>query len=71
MVVKAEKPVNCTIIGDAMIGKSTLVKAFMDNDRPDTSYVATILETYEGMYSFCINIHINAFDMTLTCQWKL
>lgn len=52
MVGKAEKPVNCTLVGDAMIGKSTLVKAFMDQDQPDNTYVATILETYEGMINF-------------------
>lgn len=44
-----EKPVHCTLIGDAMIGKSTLIQAFMNHRLPQTAYVATVLETYEGM----------------------
>ncbi|KAH3849034.1 uncharacterized protein LOC127873649 [Dreissena polymorpha] len=48
MVLKIEKPVHCTLIGDAMIGKSTLVQAFMSQHLPKTPYVATVLETYEG-----------------------
>ena len=55
MVVKEDKPVNCTIVGDAMIGKSTLVKAFMNDNKPDTAYVATILETFEGRLDFLLN----------------
>lgn len=48
MVLKVEKPVHCTLVGDAMIGKSTLVQAFMEKHLPQTPYVATVLETYEG-----------------------
>ena len=50
MVVKVDKVINCTVIGDAMTGKSTLVKTFIDTIIPDDNYAATILETYEGMY---------------------
>lgn len=50
MVVKVEKPVNCMLIGDAMIGKTTLVKAFMEKHLPQTPYVATVLDTYEGKF---------------------
>ena len=56
MVVKEDKPINCTIVGDAMIGKSTLVKAFMNDNKPDTAYVATILETFEGRVGFVAEI---------------
>ena len=52
MVVKVEKPVNCSVVGDAMIGKSDMVKAFLDRTKPDAAYVATTIETYEGMYRF-------------------
>lgn len=48
MVIKLEKPVHCTLVGDAMIGKSTLVQAFMQQHVPQTPYVATVLDTYEG-----------------------
>ncbi|KAL4236363.1 GTPase cdc42 [Mactra antiquata] len=48
MVIKVEKPVHCTLVGDAMIGKSTLVQSFMQKHIPQTPYVATVLETYEG-----------------------
>ncbi|WAR22830.1 RHOJ-like protein [Mya arenaria] len=48
MVLKEEKPVLVTLIGDAMIGKSTLVQAFMSQHLPQTSYVATVIDTYEG-----------------------
>ena len=50
MVVKAEKPINCTVVGDAMVGKSAMVKAFVDNTKPESSYVATTVEHHEGMY---------------------
>lgn len=52
MVVKVEKPVHCTLDGDAMIGKSTLIQAFMEQHVPQTPYVATVLETYEGNFHF-------------------
>ena len=56
MVVKAEKPVNCTVVGDAMIGKSAMVKAFLYQTKPESSYVATTIEHYEGMYLFHFNL---------------
>lgn len=56
MVVKAEKPVNCTVVGDAMIGKSAMIKAFVDHTKPESSYVATTIETHEGMYLFSLLI---------------
>lgn len=55
MVVKAEKPVNCSVVGDAMIGKTAMVQAFLDGTKPDSSYVATTIENHEGMYLF-VNI---------------
>lgn len=48
MVVKAEKPVNCSVVGDAMVGKSAMIKAFLDHKEPESSYVATTIETHEG-----------------------
>ena len=65
MVVKEDKPVNCTIVGDAMIGKSTLVKAFMNDNKPDTAYVATILETFEGRLDLSLNFLKYFFNLHL------
>ena len=54
-MVKVEKPVNCSVVGDAMIGKSDMVKAFLDKTKPDSAYVATTIETHEGMHLFKFN----------------
>jgi len=50
MVVTEEKPVHGMLIGDAMIGKSTLIQAFMKQSLPQTAYVATVLEIYKGLF---------------------
>ena len=64
MVVKAEKPVNATVVGDAMIGKSAMVKAFVDQTKPDSSYVATTIETHEGMYLLnLLNTRLRNFEI--------
>ena len=61
MVVKVEKPVNCSVVGDAMIGKSDMVKAFLDRTKPDSAYVATTIETYEGRHLFYLFTYLFFF----------
>ena len=56
MVVKVEKPVNCSVVGDAMIGKSAMVKAFLDKTKPESAYVATTVETHEGRHLFYLDL---------------
>ncbi|KAK3591825.1 hypothetical protein CHS0354_007682 [Potamilus streckersoni] len=51
MVVKVEekKNVQCTLVGDAMTGKSTMAQSFMDEQHPQ-GYVATVFDSYAGVY---------------------
>ncbi|KAL3873240.1 hypothetical protein ACJMK2_036380 [Sinanodonta woodiana] len=51
MVVKVEekKSVQCTLVGDAMIGKSTMIQSFMEEQHPQV-YVATVFDSYAGVY---------------------
>ncbi|KAK3593167.1 hypothetical protein CHS0354_039652 [Potamilus streckersoni] len=51
MVVKVEekKSVQCTLVGDAMIGKSTMAQSFMDEQHPH-GYVATVFDSYAGAH---------------------
>ena len=39
--------VQCTVVGDGMVGKSCLSLTFADNRMPD-SYIATVFENYAG-----------------------
>ncbi|KAL3873232.1 hypothetical protein ACJMK2_036372 [Sinanodonta woodiana] len=51
MVVKVEekKSVQCTLVGDAMIGKSTMAQSFMEEQHPQ-GYVATVFDSYAGAH---------------------
>lgn len=39
--------VNCIVVGDGMVGKSTLALSFTQQKFPD-DYVATVFENYAG-----------------------
>lgn len=39
--------VNCIVVGDGMVGKSTLALSFTQQKLPD-DYVATVFENYAG-----------------------
>lgn len=49
MVVKSEQRnlVQCTVVGDGMVGKSSLSLAFT-SEPPQGDYVATVFENYAG-----------------------
>ena len=49
MVVKSEQRnlVQCTVVGDGMVGKSSLSLAFT-NEPPKGDYIATVFENYAG-----------------------
>ena len=53
MVGKGEQQrnlVQCTVVGDGMVGKSSLSLAFT-NEAPKGDYVATVFENYAGKTS--------------------
>lgn len=62
MVVKTEETrhmVQCTVVGDGMVGKTCLSLAFSKSATPD-DYVATVFENYAG------NLSVNADDYTIS-----
>lgn len=40
--------VPCALVGDGMVGKTSLALAFVNKQVPDTTYVATIFDNYAG-----------------------
>lgn len=46
-----ENTINCCIVGDGMVGKSSIAKSFVGQTPPD-GYVATISDNYSGCVSF-------------------
>ncbi|XP_045184437.1 cdc42 homolog [Mercenaria mercenaria] len=49
--IMAQKVVNCTIIGDGMVGKTSLALAFVNKQPPGEAYVATVFDNYAGTVS--------------------
>ncbi|KAH3854335.1 cell division control protein 42 homolog [Dreissena polymorpha] len=43
--------VPCTLVGDGMVGKTSLALAFTNNQTPDENYVATVFDNYAGNVS--------------------
>lgn len=43
-----QKVVPCTLIGDGMVGKTSLALAFVNRQPPDQTYVATVFDNYAG-----------------------
>lgn len=64
MVAKSDKPsdsrrmIQCTIVGDGMVGKTCLSLAFSKLSVPD-DYVATVFENYAG------KAHVNGDEYTV------
>lgn len=42
--------VSCSVVGDGMVGKSSLVKSLVHKE-PPTRYLATVLENYNELVS--------------------
>lgn len=40
--------VHCTLIGDGMVGKTSLALAFVNKQAPVEAYVATVFDNYAG-----------------------
>lgn len=62
MVVKSEQKTNmiqCTVVGDGMVGKTCLSLAFSKMSAP-VNYVATVFENYAGKAS------VNGDDYTVS-----
>ena len=49
--------VNCIVVGDGMVGKSTLALSFTQQKFPD-DYVATVFENYAGKLMLNCDIFI-------------
>lgn len=51
MVMKGEKSLKiipCALVGDGMVGKTTLALSFVNNRIPDNVYVASVFDNYAG-----------------------
>lgn len=65
MVVTADKPkesrnmIQCTVVGDGMVGKTCLSLAFSKLSAPD-DYVATVFDNYAG------KAHVNGDEYTVS-----
>ena len=46
--IMSQKVVNCTVIGDGMVGKTSLALAFVKKQPPGDAYVATVFDNYAG-----------------------
>ncbi|XP_033736432.1 rho-related protein racD-like [Pecten maximus] len=46
-MVFTRKPINCTLVGDGMVGKTSIVHTYIGKGM-DTKYVATVFENYAG-----------------------
>lgn len=46
-----KKLVHCTLIGDGMVGKTSLALAFVNKQPPGDAYVATVFDNYAGTVS--------------------
>lgn len=63
MVVESEQKHNmiqCTLVGDGMVGKTCLSLAFCRMSPPTDSYVATVFENYAG------KTHVNSDEYTVS-----
>jgi len=64
MVVETAQPVRtvqCTVVGDGMVGKTCLALAFARTTAPgDEDYVATVFENYAG------RAHVNGDEYTVS-----
>ena len=49
--------VNCIVVGDGMVGKSTLSLSFTQQEFPD-DYVATVFENYAGESSILLSCQL-------------
>lgn len=49
--IMSQKVVNCTVIGDGMVGKTSLALAFVNKQPPGDAYVATVFDNYAGTVS--------------------
>lgn len=49
MIVKINKSkvVNCSVVGDGLVGKTSLVKKFVQNKHTE-NYVATVFDNFAG-----------------------
>jgi len=53
--------VHCALIGDGMVGKTCLVKSFVDQTFP-SNYVATVLDKY----SVCTRVNNCKYNIAVT-----
>ncbi|WAR19784.1 CDC42-like protein [Mya arenaria] len=54
------KMIQCTLVGDGMVGKTCLSLAFAGTATPTDSYVATVFENYAG------KTHVNGDEYTVS-----
>ena len=56
MIVQGDdekRNVNCIVVGDGMVGKSTLSLSFTQQEFPN-DYVATVFENYAGEFCYFV-----------------
>ncbi|VDI74403.1 cell division control protein 42 homolog [Mytilus galloprovincialis] len=59
-----EQTIQCCIVGDGMVGKSSIIKSFIEQSTPG-DYVATISDSYSGDASFIgVNYTVSISDCT-------
>lgn len=59
-----EQTIQCCIVGDGMVGKSSIIKSFIEQSTPG-DYVATISDSYSGDASFIgVNYNVSISDCT-------
>ncbi|WAR19657.1 CDC42-like protein [Mya arenaria] len=65
MVMKNDKTnvnvVPCTLVGDGMVGKTSMALAFVNREPPDQEYVATVFDDYAGS----VSVHGEAYTVSI------
>lgn len=51
----SQRVVPCTLIGDGMVGKTSLAMAFVHRQAPESSYTATVFDNYAGKLKYTYN----------------
>lgn len=73
--VDMDRTINCCIVGDGMVGKSSIVKSFVGQTAPG-SYVATISDNYSGDVSitgvhYTVSISDSTGEVSFNCYRNL
>lgn len=64
VLIVMEQTIQCCIVGDGMVGKSSIIKSFIEQSTPG-DYVATISDSYSGDASFIgVNYTVSISDCT-------